>query len=219
VAAGLDAAPTLRRSDSLTKFEKTENNLKEKSEKRNRDFKRSDSFEKKSRDAKLQQQQSEYLRHLKSEQLKTDSGHKQRRLSTDVRHRRHNVKELKEKFEPVVVRENPCAGGGPGGGGGGKKSKRARGAAVKRRHTVGGTKDLSRVVALHKMLQQLQHPSQLHQLTSLPQLTLQQLLTVGEARERLGTSSPDLLTLLLQGGDERRLKEPWLLQPVLESHV
>lgn len=250
--ASMDGKPiaSVKRTDSLTKSEKTENNMKEKSEKRGRDHKRPEVYED-IQEKKLKEMrhsgETEYPRQTNNEPGKGETVQRNRRLSTDVRHRRHNVRELKEKFEQSLpVREssnasintsnNSTNSGGNNGNrrSGGRKSR----SNIKRRHTVGGTKDLGKVMALQKALLQwqlmqgnqhrdiMQHPN----LTStLSPETLEKLMSIEpwEARERLGASSPDLpnlLDLLLPGEEQeqhRRLsvREPWALQPVLESHV
>ena len=176
---------------------------------------------------------SEYLR--QKNDIKTEGGQKVRRLSTDVRHRTHNVKELKEKFEQQNKSFNDQPLNPPKGGEGGRRSggRRSR-SNIKRRHTVGGTKDVSKVVALHKALLQWQQlcgeQNQIHQPKGITPETLEELIQPWETRERLGASSPDLpnlLSLLMpsvtsgQEAQHRRLsvREPWPLQPVLESHV
>lgn len=237
---------SVKRTDSLTKSEKTENNLKEKSEKRCREIKRSETNEGlEEKKPKGMRHSGEYLRQVNSnENVKNDQqqpGLKLRRLSTDVRHRRHNVKELKEKFEPTTPDDtNTSLTNNKNNGNNRRSGNRRSRSNIKRRHTVGGTKDLGKVIAWQKALLQwpnlpgehqkaflLHHQMKPSNLTS---EVLEQLLSFNswEARERLGASSPDiphLLELLLPGGQEeqqhRRLsvREPWMLQPVLESHV
>lgn len=250
---GSKISATVKRTDSLTKSEKTENNLKEKSEKRCRELKRSevneDLEEKKS---KGMRHSGEYLRQYNNNEIlknELQPGQKSRRLSTDVRHRRHNVKELKEKFESgspedsnvinVYSNVNNNNNNNTGVSNNKRSGPRRSRSNIKRRHTVGGTKDLGRVIAWQKaLLQWPQLPGeqkravlQQQQLnpSNLTPEVLEKLLSFNswEARERLGASSPDLphlLELLIPSGPDlqhRRhsVREPWHLQPVLESHV
>jgi len=228
------ASSGLRRSDSLTKSEKTEQNLKEKNERRirelhlkennlnniNRPYDKADNYS----DSRLPLS-SEFFKvktppkdffltndhflnqYTDSVEQKSESEQsaKVRRLSTDVRSRRHNVQELKEKFEgPQYNNEQqsqqhlqpqqlhtPSSRPGP--------ARKGRGRSrIKRRHTVGGTKDLTQ-----------EHT----------QAKLQRL------RESLTAS--DLLRERLEpwcggprgGSKERRASVVEPLRPLLESHV
>ncbi|XP_037791688.1 rho GTPase-activating protein 21-like [Penaeus monodon] len=95
----------VKRSDSLTKSEKTENNLKEKTEKRARELKRTDTQEslneKKPKEMKRSDGQDGLgrSRDLPRKSEARENSISSARKSSDVRSRRHNVKELKEKFE------------------------------------------------------------------------------------------------------------------------
>lgn len=199
----------------------------------------------------------EYMRQVRDvEKPKLEPGQKSRRLSTDVRQRRHNVRELKEKFESTSPQDseilplmslsnnnNNLNTSNSSSNGSNKRSGGRKNRNIKRRHTVGGTKDLTKVLAWQKALlqwpqlatglkearlQQQQQQSPINPSSITPEF-LQQLLSFNcwEARERLGTSSPDLPQLLdlfipsqdLQQHRRLSVREPWMLRPVLESHV
>ena len=254
----------VKRSDSLTKSEKTENNLKEKTEKRSRELKRADMQD------SLSEKRPKEMRRCAGDGASTlpsaaPATHA-RRPSSDVRSRKHNVRELKERFEQgpggspsgQALRASPLShtspstspslpgeggkGGSPSGGAkgarsGGKRRTGRRG-EIKRRHTVGGTKDLAKLAWLqvHAREMLLQDSNLGTALDSSSWSALDQLAAglTPEAlqllRERLGASSPDLshagrllmlpLPLLQDKENLRRLsvQENQLL-PVLESHV
>jgi len=115
---------------------------------------------------------------------------KVRRLSTDVRSRRHNVKELKEKFEP---QQTPTSRPNHSGR---KNRTRSR---IHRRHTVGGTKDLASEHSQAKLA-----------------FLRESLTSSNLPREKL---DPSCFALHRSGSDERRYSVVEPLHPLLESHV
>lgn len=219
--------------------EKIEGGGKEKSEKRTRDLMRTETQEslreKKPKELKRSDTKENYhreaLRQTPVGLGAAPSPRKERRdpaakIPSDLRSRKHNVKELKEKFERNSPQANPITASSPplnkspSAQPGEKPSratmKQARKARIKRRHTVGGMKDLARVAWL-KVIEAANYadPQKASQLTaqqtaaqrpSWEQLQLfleafaegrkanveAQSLNAWVAREKLGNSSPDL---------------------------
>ncbi|KAK4297929.1 hypothetical protein Pmani_029687 [Petrolisthes manimaculis] len=246
----------VKRSDSLTKSEKTENNLKEKTEKRARELKRTDTQdslrEKKPKEMKRSEQPGgpERSRDTSKKSEGKDGGVGSVRRTSDLRSRRHNVKELKEKFEQNTVSQSvPSAmkpSNGVYGSGGNKVVKSGtrrtnhRG-PIKRRHTVGGTKDLAKWAWVHSGEGSVRNQSRATRLTAWERLqpmvaderlNTDRSLEAWLAHERIRTSSPDLsrpqqLVLSCHTDDKENLHRRLSVQeatlnplyPVLESHV
>lgn len=248
----------VKRSDSLTKSEKTENNLKEKTEKRARELKRTDTQESLSEKRPKEMKRSDFLEGWdrfqetsKKPDMKENVSGPSRR-SSDIRSRRHNVKELKEKFEqntnnPVnpspMKLSNNLYGNSSNINKGSKAAMRRTGyrGPIKRRHTVGGTKDLAKWAWLHsvEMSKNALRATRLTAWERLQPLVVDERLNTDRSleawltHERIRTSSPDLsrpqqlvLPPYIVGDKEnlhRRLsvQEAALnpLYPVLESHV
>ncbi|KAK7073747.1 hypothetical protein SK128_025901 [Halocaridina rubra] len=243
----------VKRSDSLTKSEKTENNMKEKTEKRSRELKRTDTQEslneKKPKEMKRSDTHDALGRSRdlprKLETKETSAVLSKR--STEVRNRKHNVKELKEKFEqntsPQSGNASPSKLGNSGSNNKGNKSGMRRTGyrgPVKRRHTVGGTKDLAKLAWLQcgEMTRNVQRSARLSAWECLQPLVADERLNTDRsleawlARERIRTSSPDLsrpqhLVLPCDVDDKENLHRRLSVQeatlnplyPVLESHV
>jgi len=248
----------VKRSDSLTKSEKTENNLKEKTEKRARELKRTDTQEslneKKPKEMKRSDiQEKESLSKSSSASPKKsdnqDGSNVSNRRSSASSNRKANVKELKEKFEQ----------NSPGGGSikssnnnfysnnnntnnkGGKLGMRRHRGPIKRRHTVGGTKDLAKWAWLQSGGEVSRHQKannrvsaweRLQPLVADEKLNTDRSLETWLARERIRTSSPDLsrpqpLVLHCDIDDKENIHRRLSVQdvavsplyPVLESHV
>ncbi|XP_042207137.1 rho GTPase-activating protein 21-B-like isoform X2 [Homarus americanus] len=248
----------VKRSDSLTKSEKTENNLKEKTEKRARELKRTDTqeslSEKKPKEMKRSdiQDGTERSRDLPRKSEVKDNSVGSTRRTSEVRSRRHNVKELKEKFEqntssqsstsPMKPSNNHYSNVNNNSNKANKSSMRRTGyrGPIKRRHTVGGTKDLAKWAWLHSGEVSRNTPrstrlsawERLQPLVADERLNTDRSLEAWLAHERIRTSSPDLSRpqQLVRPRDiddkeniHRRLsvQEATLnpLYPVLESHV
>jgi len=245
----------VKRSDSLTKSEKTENNLKEKTEKRARELKRTDTQEsineKKPKEMKRSdiQEKESLLKSSSTNPKKSDNQDGSNRRSSASSNRKTNVKELKEKFEQ----------NSPGGGSiksnnnfygnnnnnannkGGKLGMRRHRGPIKRRHTVGGTKDLAKWAWLQSGGEVSRHQKannrvsaweRLQPLVADEKLNTDRSLETWLARERIRTSSPDLsrpqpLVLHCDIDDKENIHRRLSVQdvavsplyPVLESHV
>nr|XP_027226473.1 rho GTPase-activating protein 21-like isoform X5 [Penaeus vannamei] len=249
----------VKRSDSLTKSEKTENNLKEKTEKRARELKRTDTQEslneKKPKEMKRSDGQDGLgrSRDLPRKSESRENSTASARRSSDVRSRRHNVKELKEKFEQNTDSQpssNPMKSSNSNhynnisssSNKTSKSSMRRSGyrGHIKRRHTVGGTKDLAKWAWLHSGEMSRSSPrstrlsawERLQPLVADERLNTDRSLEAWLARERIRTSSPDLsrpqqLVLPCDMDDKENLHRRLSVQeavlnplyPVLESHV
>lgn len=249
----------VKRSDSLTKSEKTENNLKEKTEKRARELKRTDTQESLNEKRPKEMKRSDLLEgreRLQEPSRKSDMKENMSappRRSSDIRSRRHNVKELKEKFEqntsnqansnPMKLSNNLYGNSSSSMNKGSKAAMRRTGyrGPIKRRHTVGGTKDLAKWAWLHSVevsksalrATRLTAWERLQPLVVDERLNTDRSLEAWLTHERIRTSSPDLsrpqqlmLPPYIVGDKEnlhRRLsvQEATLnpLYPVLESHV
>ncbi|XP_050691125.1 uncharacterized protein LOC126982886 isoform X3 [Eriocheir sinensis] len=249
----------VKRSDSLTKSEKTENNLKEKTEKRARELKRTDTQESLNEKRPKEMKRSDLLEgreRLQEPPRKSDMKENisaPPRRSSDIRSRRHNVKELKEKFEqntnnqanssPMKPSNNLYGNSSSSMNKGSKAAMRRTGyrGPIKRRHTVGGTKDLAKWAWLHSVevsksalrATRLTAWERLQPLVVDERLNTDRSLEAWLTHERIRTSSPDLsrpqqlvLPPYIVGDKEnlhRRLsvQEATLnpLYPVLESHV
>ncbi|XP_045115662.1 rho GTPase-activating protein 21-B-like isoform X5 [Portunus trituberculatus] len=249
----------VKRTDSLTKSEKTENNLKEKTEKRSRELKRTDTQESLNEKRPKEMKRSDLLEgrdRLQETSKKSDTKENASgptRRSSDLRSRRHNVKELKEKFEqntgsqtntsPMKPSNNLYSSSNSSSSNKGSKSgiKRSnyRG-PIKRRHTVGGTKDLAKWAWIHsvemsKNALRATRPTAWERLQPLvvdERLNTDRSLEAWLTHERIRTSSPDLsrpqqLVLPCIIGDKENLHRRLSVQeaalnplyPVLESHV
>ncbi|XP_042892748.1 rho GTPase-activating protein 21-like isoform X4 [Penaeus japonicus] len=249
----------VKRSDSLTKSEKTENNLKEKTEKRARELKRTDTQEslneKKPKEMKRSDGQDGLgrSRDLPRKSEGRENSTTSARRSSDVRSRRHNVKELKEKFEQNTDSQPNSSPMKPSNSNHynnissssnktSKSSMRRSGyrGHIKRRHTVGGTKDLAKWAWLHSGEMSRSSPrstrlsawERLQPLVADERLNTDRSLEAWLARERIRTSSPDLsrpqqLVLPCDMDDKENLHRRLSVQeavlnplyPVLESHV
>ncbi|XP_063603308.1 rho GTPase-activating protein 21-like isoform X4 [Penaeus indicus] len=249
----------VKRSDSLTKSEKTENNLKEKTEKRARELKRTDTQEslneKKPKEMKRSDGQDGLgrSRDLPRKSESRENSIASARRSSDVRSRRHNVKELKEKFEQNTDSQPSSSPMKPSNSNHynnissssnktSKSSMRRSGyrGHIKRRHTVGGTKDLAKWAWLHSGEMSRSSPrstrlsawERLQPLVADERLNTDRSLEAWLARERIRTSSPDLsrpqqLVLPCDMDDKENLHRRLSVQeavlnplyPVLESHV
>ncbi|XP_037791695.1 rho GTPase-activating protein 21-A-like [Penaeus monodon] len=175
------------------------------------------------------------------------------RRSSDVRSRRHNVKELKEKFEQNTDSQPSSSPMKPSNSNHynnissssnktSKSSMRRSGyrGHIKRRHTVGGTKDLAKWAWLHSGEMSRSSPrstrlsawERLQPLVADERLNTDRSLEAWLARERIRTSSPDLsrpqqLVLPCDMDDKENLHRRLSVQevvlnplyPVLESHV
>ncbi|XP_071551825.1 uncharacterized protein [Panulirus ornatus] len=249
----------VKRSDSLTKSEKTENNLKEKTEKRARELKRTDTqeslTEKKPKEMKRSDTQDGTERSRdpsRKSEVKDNSVGSTRRTS-DVRSRRHNVKELKEKFEQNTGSQSSTSPMKPSNNHystnvnsnsskANKSSMRRTGyrGPIKRRHTVGGTKDLAKWAWLQSGEVSRNTPRSTHlsawerlqPLVADEHLNTDRSLEAWLVHERIRTSSPDLsrpqhLVLPCDVDDKENLHRRLSVQesalnplyPVLESHV
>lgn len=247
----------VKRSDSLTKSEKTENNIKEKTEKRARELKRTDTQESLSEKKPKEMKRSNLEGRDKLQETSKKPDMKENvsglpRRSSDIRSRRHNVKELKEKFEqntnnpanssPMKPSSN-LFGNNSSINKGSKAAMRRTGyrGPIKRRHTVGGTKDLAKWAWLHsvEVSKNALRATRLTAWERLQPLVVDECLNTDRSleawltHERIRTSSPDLsrpqqlvLPPYIVGDKEnlhRRLsvQEAALspLYPVLESHV
>lgn len=250
----------VKRSDSLTKSEKTENNLKEKTEKRSRELKRTDTQEslnekrpKEMKRSDLQEGRDRLQETSKKSDMKENLSGPPRR-SSDIRSRRHNVKELKEKFEqntnnqanssPMKPSNNLYGNNSSSSGSKGSKAAMRRTGyrgPIKRRHTVGGTKDLAKWAWLHSVevsksalrATRLTAWERLQPLVADERLNTDRSLEAWLTHERIRTSSPDLSRpqqLVLPpyiAGDKENLHRRLSVQeaalnplyPVLESHV
>lgn len=247
----------VKRTDSLTKSEKTENNLKEKTEKRARELKRTDTQESLNEKRPKEMRRSDLLEgrdrlqetSKKSDTKENASGSSRR--SSDIRSRRHNVKELKEKFEQNTGNQTNTSPMKPSnslysnnsssnkGSKSGMKRTGYRG-PIKRRHTVGGTKDLAKWAWLHSVemsknalrATRLTAWERLQPLVADERLNTDRSLEAWLTHERIRTSSPDLsrpqqLVLPCIIGDKENLHRRLSVQeaalnplyPVLESHV
>ncbi|XP_053654550.2 uncharacterized protein RhoGAP19D isoform X4 [Cherax quadricarinatus] len=247
----------VKRSDSLTKSEKTENNLKEKTEKRARELKRTDTqeslSEKKPKEMKRSDNQdgTERSRDLSKKLEVKDNSVGSARRTSEVRSRRHNVKELKEKFEQNTSNQTSTSPMKPSNmysnvnnnsNKTNKSSMRRTGyrGHIKRRHTVGGTKDLAKWAWLQSAEAsrnascaiRLSAWERLQPLVADERLNTDRTLEAWLAHERIRTSSPDLsrpqqLVFSCDLDDKENLhrrlsvQEAMLnpLYPVLESHV
>lgn len=249
----------VKRSDSLTKSEKTENNLKEKTEKRARELKRTDTqeslTEKKPKEMKRSDTQdgTERSRDLSRKSEVKDNIVGSTRRTSDVRSRRHNVKELKEKFEQNTGSQSSTSPMKPSNNlfsnnvnnsssKTNKSSMRRTGyrGPIKRRHTVGGTKDLAKWAWLQSGEVSRNTPrstrlsawERLQPLVADERLNTDRSLEAWLAHERIRTSSPDLsrpqqLVLSCDVDDKENLHRRLSVQegalnplyPVLESHV
>ncbi|XP_069194966.1 rho GTPase-activating protein 21 isoform X1 [Procambarus clarkii] len=247
----------VKRSDSLTKSEKTENNLKEKTEKRARELKRTDTQESLSEKKPKEMKRSDNLdgtersRDLSKKSEVKDNSVGSTRRTSEVRSRRHNVKELKEKFEqntstpsstnpmkPSTVYSNVNNNSTKTN----KSSMRRTGyrGHIKRRHTVGGTKDLAKWAWLQSAEVSRNAPrstrlsawERLQPLVADERLNTDRTLEAWLAHERIRTSSPDLsrpqqLVLHCDMDDKENLHRRLSVQeatlnplyPLLESHV
>lgn len=242
----------VKRSDSLTKSEKTENNMKEKTEKRARELKRTDTQEslneKRPKEMKRSDGQDSIGRSRdlprKSETKESSVGPARR--SSEVRSRKHNVKELKEKFEQNTGPQSNASPMKPSNNNVNSNNKKSgmrrtgyRG-PIKRRHTVGGTKDLAKWAWLQSGEATRNSPrstrlsawERLQPLVADERLNTDRSLEAWLARERIRTSSPDLsrpqqLVLPCDVDDKENLHRRLSVQeatlnplyPVLESHV
>ncbi|XP_064115553.1 rho GTPase-activating protein 21-A-like isoform X9 [Macrobrachium nipponense] len=239
----------VKRSDSLTKSEKTENNMKEKTEKRARELKRTDTQEslneKRPKEMKRSDIQEAMGRSRKSETKENSTGPTKR--SSEVRNRKHNVKELKEKFEQNTGPQSNSSPMKPSNNNmnnnkvskSGMRRTGYRG-PIKRRHTVGGTKDLAKWAWLQSGEATRNNPrsarlsawERLQPLVADERLNTDRSLEAWLAHERIRTSSPDLsrpqqLVLPCDVDDKENLHRRLSVQeatlnplyPVLESHV
>uniref|UniRef100_A0A0P4W3D0 Rho-GAP domain-containing protein n=1 Tax=Scylla olivacea TaxID=85551 RepID=A0A0P4W3D0_SCYOL len=249
----------VKRTDSLTKSEKTENNLKEKTEKRSRELKRTDTQESLNEKRPKEMKRSDLLEgrdRLQEASKKSDAKENASgptRRSSDLRSRRHNVKELKEKFEqntgsqtstsPMKPSNNLYSNSSSSSSNKGSKSGMKRSnyrGPIKRRHTVGGTKDLAKWAWIHsvemsKNALRATRPTAWERLQPLvvdERLNTDRSLEAWLTHERIRTSSPDLsrpqqLVLPCIIGDKENLHRRLSVQeaalnplyPVLESHV
>lgn len=247
----------VKRTDSLTKSEKTENNLKEKTEKRARELKRTDTQEslsekrpKEMRRSDLQEGRDRLQETSKKSDTKENASGPPRR--SDVRNRRHNVKELKEKFEqntgsqantsPMKPSNSLYSNSSSSSNKVSKSGMKRTGyrGPIKRRHTVGGTKDLAKWAWLHSIelsknalrATRLTAWERLQPLVVDERLNTDRSLEAWLTHERIRTSSPDLsrtqqLVLPCIIGDKENLHRRLSVQeaalnslyPVLESHV
>lgn len=243
----------VKRSDSLTKSEKTENNMKEKTEKRARELKRTDTQESLNEKRPKEMKRSDIpeangrSRDLprKSETKENSTGPAKR--NSEVRNRKHNVKELKEKFEQNTGPQSNASPMKPSNNNmnnnkvskSGMRRTGYRG-PIKRRHTVGGTKDLAKWAWLQSGEATRNNPrsarlsawERLQPLVADERLNTDRSLEAWLAHERIRTSSPDLsrpqqLVLPCDVDDKENLHRRLSVQeatlnplyPVLESHV
>ena len=212
------------KTDSLSKSEKTENNMKEKSEKRVRELKRTELHEsireKKPKEMKRSDNEENILA-AEKEFLKIyntgDDSLNFLKHASELRSRRHNVKELKEKFEQNQVQNNSASTKSNSSNKSNKSNRKSSHRnAIKRRHTVGGTKDLAKLAwlqligasqynELSAMIQNISTDTattslsaweHLQPLISDSKLNTDRSLEAWVTRERMRTSSPDLTRLL-----------------------